>query len=94
MKPVKVMPKFKCDFCNYRSTRAVMELHEKRCYRNPNRFCDACENKGYTEENRGGEAEDGLENWVKISCDYCSKFDPKILKEIQERESKSSPLTP
>ena len=89
MKPVKVMPKFKCDFCQKRSTKSVMEVHEKRCFRNPNRFCDNCENKGYTEEDHGI---DEYSNWIKTPCFYCEKFDPKMLKEIQEREAKSSPL--
>ena len=85
MKPVRVMPKFKCDFCQKRSTRAVMELHEKRCFRNPNRFCDNCENRGYNDENRGGEEE--LSMWEQVPCEYCSKFDPKMLEEIKKRES-------
>lgn len=81
------MPKFKCDFCNYRATKSVMEVHEKRCYRNPERYCDNCDNKGFTREDRGAD-EPELSNWVDVPCYYCSKFDPKMLKEIQEREAK------
>lgn len=81
MKPVKTLPRFKCDFCQRRSTKKVMELHEKRCFRNPNRFCDYCKNKGFI-------MEDIAEGFPlqKFDCIYCSKFDPKQLKEIQERE--------
>ena len=82
MKQVKVHPKFKCDFCKKRSVKSVMALHEKRCFRNPNRFCDYCENKGFIEEHYEGIGTQ------KIDCPYCSTFNPKKLKEIQERESK------
>lgn len=78
MKLVKTMPKYKCDFCNRRSTRATMELHEKRCYRNPNRFCDACDNTRFVDA--------GADVPGELPCPYCSKFDPKQLKEIEERE--------
>ena len=80
MVPVKTMPRFKCDFCNKRSIKRVMELHEKRCFRNPNRFCELCENKGYTEEYYEGIGT------RKTDCPYCSKFDPEKLKEIEARE--------
>ena len=50
MKEVRTQQRYKCDFCKYRSTKSVMEKHEKRCYRNPDRFCDYCENRGYTTE--------------------------------------------
>jgi len=59
-----------------------MELHERRCFRNPNRFCDFCENNGYTIE-----TENDID--FKQSCPYCSSFDKKQLEEIETRESKS-----
>ena len=58
-----------------------MELHEKRCFRNPNRFCDYCQNKGYTEYNEQGYI-------LKDPCPYCGSFDKKKLEEIKLRESK------
>lgn len=79
MKQVKVMPKFKCDFCSRRSTKAAMTAHERICFRNPNRFCDHCENKGFTVER-----EDIYS--YEAPCIYCSKFDPKIKDEIEARE--------
>lgn len=81
MIPVKTLQRYKCDFCKKRSTKSVIEKHEKRCFRNPNRFCDYCNNKGkiHVVENGYGYHE---------NCPYCSKFDPKVLKEIQEYEKK------
>lgn len=80
MKAVKTRARFQCDFCKRRSTKSVMELHEKRCYRNPNRFCDYCENKGHITEEYG----DGMSN--DIPCNYCAKFDAKMKEEIEARE--------
>lgn len=75
MIPVKQQPKFKCDFCKKRSTRAVMETHERRCFRNPNRFCEACQNT----KNYSGTPGD---------CPYCSKFDKKLLADIEAAEAR------
>jgi hypothetical protein len=57
-----------------------MEIHEKRCYRNPKRFCDYCDNKGFIVEYY----DQGMTQ--EINCPYCSAFDKKILKEIEDRE--------
>ena len=81
MKEVKVMKRYKCDFCKRRSTKSIMELHERRCFRNPNRFCDYCDNKGYTLE-----SENNIE--FKQDCPYCSQRDLQKEKEIEEREKK------
>lgn len=78
---VKVQKRYKCDFCKYRSVKHVVAKHEKRCYRNPDRFCDFCENNGFTMECIA----DGFPD-QKIDCHYCSKFDEKKLKEIEKRE--------
>ncbi len=85
MKAVKTIQRYKCDFCKKRSVRSVIALHEKRCFRNPNRFCDSCENKGYTEVTV-------LEGYPvqKEDCRYCSSFDEKKLAEIRERELKEN----
>ena len=84
MKEVKVMPKYKCDFCNKRSVKLTMLLHEKRCFRNPNRFCDYCENKGFTEEDYSDIVEGSSS--VKVDCPYCSRFDKEKLKAIEKYE--------
>ena len=79
MIPVKTLPKFKCDFCKKRSTKSVIEKHERRCFRNPNRFCDFCENLGYTmiREN---------ETDIKADCPYCAKFNKETLQAIIKYE--------
>lgn len=85
MKPVKTLQKYKCDFCKKRSVKSAMEKHEKRCFRNPNRYCDYCDNQGYT-------LETVLDEYppAKQDCPYCSTFSDKQLKEIEAREAKIS----
>jgi len=46
-----------------------MERHERRCFRNPNRECDACRNTGIIEENRPYPHRD-----IQEECPYCAKF--------------------
>src|SRR3990167_10057923 len=87
MKEVKVMPRFKCDFCNRRSTKASMTQHEKVCFRNPNRFCDYCKNKGFTHECLLDGGREDPSYYQDVACPYCSKFDPKIKEEIESREA-------
>jgi hypothetical protein len=82
MKPVKTLPKFKCDFCKRRAVKWVMELHEKRCFRNPNRFCDYCENKGFTHEHIVGDGINEEAYYQDIPCPYCSAKDEQKTKEI------------
>lgn len=82
MRAVKTLQRYKCDFCNFRSTKQYMKIHEKRCFRNPNRYCDFCDNKGYVVEH---ENEIGT---LKHDCPYCSSFDKEKLKAIEEREEK------
>jgi uncharacterized CHY-type Zn-finger protein len=80
MIPVKTMQKYKCDFCKKRGIKSAIEKHERRCFRNPNRFCDTCKNTGKTIEivpEYGTFTND---------CPYCSRFDPQQKKEIEERE--------
>ena len=81
MKTVKTLQKYKCDFCRRRSIKTAMERHEKICFRNPNRYCDYCKNKGYT-------LETVLEGYPdeKQDCPYCGSFDAKKLKDIEEYE--------
>jgi len=80
MKPIKTQQRYRCDFCKKTGVRATIAIHEKRCFRNPNRYCDYCDNKGFIEENEPGI---GVH---KLDCPYCSKFDKKMLKEIEGRE--------
>jgi len=75
------MPKFKCDFCKRRSTKAAMQKHEHRCFRNPNRFCDNCENKGFTRNHI-------IDHYYEDTpCHFCSKRDPKIEEAIKKYEA-------
>lgn len=83
MQEVKTQKRYKCDYCSRRSVKRAMLIHEKRCFRNPNRFCDYCENNGFTMET----IVDGYPD-QKTSCHYCEKFDKKMLEEIKEREAK------
>ena len=85
MKIVKTQQKYKCDFCKKRSTKSVIEIHEKRCFRNPNRFCTNCNNTGKQIITDFGDEQD---------CFYCAKFDPKMLKEIEEREKTNNGKLP
>ena len=85
MKPVRTLPRFKCDFCSRRSTAQSMAKHEPRCFRNPNRFCDYCENTGFTDMDMSFDIYDYHE---KMPCHYCAKFNVKQLAEIEAREAK------
>ena len=79
MKKVKTMQRYKCDFCNKRSIKSAMERHEKICYRNPDRFCELCQNTG--------EVDEGIEHYSNMQpCHWCSKFDKEMLKQIEARE--------
>lgn len=69
MIPVKVQPKFKCDFCKRRSVKHVMLKHEMRCFKNPNRFCDFCQNIRYTQVY---DVENG--STADFDCQYCEKY--------------------
>jgi len=75
MKKVKTQQRYKCDFCKKRSIKHIIELHEKRCFRNPKRFCDYCENKGFTKE---FDEENGVGSY-NLDCPYCSSFNKKQL---------------
>lgn len=87
MQPVRTIQKYKCDFCKRRSVKHVIAVHEKRCYRNPNRYCDFCENTGYIEQTENGQP-------YKTDCPYCAAFDEKTLKEIKEREEEDKKPAP
>ena len=80
MKAVRTLQKYQCDFCKKRSVKHVIAIHEKRCFRNPNRYCDFCDNTGEVSE-----VIEGVGEYTQ-GCPYCSRFDEKKLKEIQARE--------
>ena len=82
MIPVKTLPRFKCDFCKKRSTKTVMEKHERRCFRNPDRYCEECQNLGFIS------VEIDEMGTHQQPCEYCSRFDPEKLKAIEEYEKK------
>lgn len=84
MRPVKTQPRFHCDFCSRVSTRASMERHEGICWRNPDRFCPSCENRGHVVEIHQ-EAYDGPnmnligpELSEKYPCPWCSQRYPNV----------------
>lgn len=81
MKKVRIIQRYKCDFCQRRSIKHVIVLHEKRCFRNPDRFCDYCDNRGYTMEI----LLDGYPE-QKQDCPYCKGFNKYTLKAIEEDE--------
>lgn len=69
MRLVKQRPKYHCDFCNHTSTKEAMERHERICWKNPNRYCDACQNTGKMRE----EYDYGA--FIETDCWACSQFD-------------------
>jgi hypothetical protein len=84
MKKIRLVQKYRCGFCKRTGLKSAIETHEKRCFRNPNRFCDYCQNRGFTMEE-----ENDLS--YKLNCPYCESFDKEKLKQIQEREALKSP---
>jgi len=68
VREVKQRPKFHCDFCSRTGTKTAMEDHERICWKNPNRVCAMCNNRGTIPNYWGGEE----------PCYYCSQFDPEI----------------
>jgi hypothetical protein len=70
MRPVKVRPRWRCDFCNRTSSSIPgMERHERICWKNPNRYCPLCEGTGVQEDDY---------RLDPVPCYYCSQFDPLI----------------
>ena len=70
MRPVKVRPRWRCDFCRRTSSSVEsMKTHEKICWRNPNRVCDQCQATGVQVHDYTGAEE---------PCYYCSQFNPDI----------------
>jgi hypothetical protein len=77
MKLIKSKPRYRCDFCKHTSMEAAMKRHEVICFRNPDRYCELCGNKGeYTEV-----YDEGLSQ--TIPCYYYSKFDPTKLEDTK-----------
>jgi len=89
MKAIKTQQRFRCDFCKHTGTKSSMIIHEKRCYRNPNRFCDYCDNTGKVEVETLEDGS-GYSKSIMGDCPYCSKFNPKMLEEIKTREAKGN----
>lgn len=85
MKPVKSHPRFRCDFCTKTGVKLTIQRHEPRCFRNPERYCEACQNTGTTFEtvcaclvNKPGEyicncGEPSAAEREK-PCPYCEKY--------------------
>lgn len=66
-----------------------MKRHEVRCYRNPNRFCSECKNTGEVDVEVDNPY--GGTTTMKERCYFCSKFDPKMLAEIEAYEKGIQP---
>lgn len=50
MRPVKTKQRYRCDYCRYTSSSVPgMARHEGICWRNPDRYCPNCSNRGYHE---------------------------------------------
>ena len=81
MKKIRIIQRYKCDFCQRRSIKHVIALHEKRCYRNPDRFCDYCQNRGFTVN-----FPDPSEPAIPEDCPYCKGFNKEMLIAIEEDE--------
>jgi len=81
MKLVTTRQKYKCDFCKKRGIRSAIEKHERRCFRNPDRFCDNCENKGFIVEDY-----DNIPGALRaeVPCHYCAQRDLEKEKEIDK----------
>lgn len=71
MRLVKQRPKYHCDFCSRTSTKEAMEIHERICWKNPNRYCETCKGTGKVYEDDGGYAYGRM-----VDCWYCKEFDP------------------
>jgi hypothetical protein len=82
MKIIRTQQRYRCGFCKRTGVKSAIERHEKICFRNPNRHCDLCDNKGYI-------LEEVLEGYPpeKGDCPFCSSFNKKMLEEIEARES-------
>lgn len=83
MKEVKVMPKFKCDFCKKRATKASMLKHEIICWYNPNRKCRTCKGEGTVFILNG--SLDGQIWEDEKDCDDCERA--KYIKENKENKT-------
>lgn len=62
-----------------------MIKHEKRCYKNPDRYCEACDNTGYWRE----DYEEGMHQ--DVPCHYCRTADE--VKEIMKKEEEERKRT-
>lgn len=56
----RLIQEYRCDFCNTKfRSKYYCELHEDKCYKNPNRNCPVCENNGsFDDGNLWGEMRD------------------------------------
>lgn len=74
MKEIKTLPRYRCDFCKKTGVKATLVRHEIICWRNPNRYCESCKNKGeYTEVYDVGLSQ-------TFPCFFCSQYDETKLK--------------
>jgi len=75
VKHVNTKPRYRCDFCKHVSTESAMKRHERICWKNPNRYCDNCNNTGKQDvDTDAGTFQD--------DCFYCSKRSPEALSSV------------
>lgn len=68
MRPVKVRPRWRCDFCTRTSSSVTgMAEHEQRCWKNPNRKCQLCDGAGFY-----------MDGYHKLQCFYYQQYNPEI----------------
>lgn len=77
MRLIKTKPRFRCDYCRHTAMQKAMEVHEKVCWRNPNRHCELCNDKGWTDEGDGF-----IVN--KVPCYYCKQYDATKVPPVEQ----------
>lgn len=80
MKLIKTKPRYRCDYCRHTAMQGAMERHEKVCWRNPNRYCEACDNKNFTYIDHGGDGS----LVEKLPCYYCQQYDASKLPPVEQ----------
>lgn len=81
MKALRIVPKYRCDYCKHTGTKYSMTIHEATCYFNPNRVCKICHNTGFVREYG-----DTMGGYVDVPCWACEKRD-KVLAERARYEA-------
>ena len=80
MRLIKTKPRYKCDYCRHTGMQRAIERHEKVCWRNPNRYCESCDNNHfiYIDHNGDGSLVE------KQPCYYCNQYDATKVPPVDE----------